>query len=292
MINNIILASKSGVRKKILNKNGINCEVIPANIDEDQIKKSLLQEKASPEIISKNLAELKANKISKKKNDYLVLGADSVIDLNGELISKPSNREEALNILEKLNLLVEEGAISEIQYLEQKNKVSEIESKLIENSVTLKYQIIKSPIKGYVFDLKPQKSGYVAINGEPLMKIVPMNKLQAKIEINSEKIGFVRVGQKADISIDSYPATDFGVIQGEITRIGSDALTPEPSLGKGFRFPADIKIEEQFLTLKNGKKLPLQTGMSLTANVKLRKVSYLQLLLGTFRDKADSLRSM
>tara|TARA_B100001750_G_C15147475_1_gene417864 strand:- start:42 stop:629 length:588 start_codon:yes stop_codon:yes gene_type:complete len=103
MINNIILASKSGVRKKILNKNGINCEVIPANIDEDQIKKSLLQEKASPEIISKNLAELKANKISKKKNDYLVLGADSVIDLNGELISKPSNREEALNILEKLN---------------------------------------------------------------------------------------------------------------------------------------------------------------------------------------------
>ncbi len=103
MINNIILASKSGVRKKILNKNGINCEVIPANIDEDQIKKSLLQEKASPEIISKNLAELKANKISKKKNDYLVLGADSVIDLNGELISKPSNREEALNILGKLN---------------------------------------------------------------------------------------------------------------------------------------------------------------------------------------------
>ena len=103
MINNIILASKSGVRKKILNKNGINCEVIPANIDEDQIKKSLLQEKASPEIISKNLAELKANKISKKKNDYLVLGADSVIDLNGELISKPSNRDEALNILEKLN---------------------------------------------------------------------------------------------------------------------------------------------------------------------------------------------
>ena len=103
MINNIILASKSGVRKKILNKNGINCEVIPANIDEDQIKKSLLQEKASPEIISKNLAELKANKISKKKNDYLVLGADSVIDLNGKIISKPMNRLQALEILHDLN---------------------------------------------------------------------------------------------------------------------------------------------------------------------------------------------
>jgi len=103
MKDKIILASKSNVRKKILNKNGINCEVIPANIDEDQVKNSLIKEKASPKIISKNLAELKANKISKKKNDYLVLGADSVIDLNGELISKPTNREEAFDILKKLN---------------------------------------------------------------------------------------------------------------------------------------------------------------------------------------------
>ena len=103
MINKIILASKSAIRKKILDKNGINCEVVPANVDEDQVKESLLQEKATPEIISKNLAELKANKVSEKKHDYLVLGADSVIDLNGELISKPTNRNEAFNILEKLN---------------------------------------------------------------------------------------------------------------------------------------------------------------------------------------------
>jgi len=103
MINKIILASKSGVREKILNQNDINCEVIPANVDEDQIKESLLKEKASPEVISKNLAELKANKVSKRKSDKLVLGADSVIDLNGELISKPVNRSEAFSILEKLN---------------------------------------------------------------------------------------------------------------------------------------------------------------------------------------------
>ena len=103
MINKIILASKSGVRKKILNQNGIICEVIPADIDEKQVKESLIKENASPEDISKNLAELKANKISAKKNNYLVLGADSVIDLNGKLISKPTNRNEAFNILEKLN---------------------------------------------------------------------------------------------------------------------------------------------------------------------------------------------
>ena len=99
----IILASKSEVRKKILNQNGIRCEVVPANIDEELIKDSLLKEKASPEIISKNLAELKANKISEKRHNHLVLGADSVIDLNGELISKPTNRDEAFAILKKLN---------------------------------------------------------------------------------------------------------------------------------------------------------------------------------------------
>ena len=99
----IILASKSKVREEILKKNGIQCVVSPSNIDEDPVKESLLNEGASPEIISKNLAELKANKVSQKNYDVLVLGADSVIDLNGELISKPENRIEAFNILKKLN---------------------------------------------------------------------------------------------------------------------------------------------------------------------------------------------
>ena len=103
MTNKIILASRSEVRKKILNKSSINCEVVPANVDEDQVKESLTKEKATPEIISKNLAELKANKVSEKKPNELVLGADSVIDLSGDLISKPTNREEAINILKKLN---------------------------------------------------------------------------------------------------------------------------------------------------------------------------------------------
>ena len=100
---NVILASKSKVRKEILNNNNINCEVIPSNIDEDIFKESLIKEKASPEIISKNLSELKANKISNKKPNAIVIGADSVIDLEGEIISKPKSREEALEILKKLN---------------------------------------------------------------------------------------------------------------------------------------------------------------------------------------------
>tara|TARA_Y100000768_G_scaffold366115_1_gene327998 strand:+ start:168 stop:755 length:588 start_codon:yes stop_codon:yes gene_type:complete len=103
MLNSIILASKSRVRKEILDKNNIKSIVYPSQVDEDAVKKSLLKEKASPEIISKNLAELKANKVSQKNLEKIVLGADSVLDLSGELISKPENRNEAFNILKKLN---------------------------------------------------------------------------------------------------------------------------------------------------------------------------------------------
>lgn len=102
-MDSIILASKSAIRKKILEENGISCVVEPANVDEDLVKESLLDKGESPQIISKNLAELKANKISNKKNEKLVLGADSIIDYNGNIISKPSNREEALATLKKLN---------------------------------------------------------------------------------------------------------------------------------------------------------------------------------------------
>ena len=102
-MNNLVLASKSKVRKEILQKNGINCLVEPSNVDEEPIKNSLLKEGASPEIVAKNLAELKANKVSKKKNEVFVIGADSVIDLNGEIISKPTDRIEALQIMKKLS---------------------------------------------------------------------------------------------------------------------------------------------------------------------------------------------
>ena len=103
MLNKIILASKSKVRKEILDKNNIPNQVEPSNVDEENVKESLIKEMASPDIISKNLAELKANKVSLKLREQIVLGADSVIDLNGELISKPENRDEALHILKKLN---------------------------------------------------------------------------------------------------------------------------------------------------------------------------------------------
>ena len=195
-------------------------------------------------------------------------------------------------IAEKLKYLAEEGAVSEIQYLQQKEKVEKLKGEIKTNLVTLRYQEIVSPLAGIVFELQPKSPGYVARSTEPVLKIVPLKNLIAKVEIESRKIGFVQTGKKVEISIDSFPATDFGVIEGTLTRISSDALPPDPSQGKGYRFPADIVLNNQYLKLKSGKRLPIQAGMSLTANIKLRKVTYLQLLLNKFSSKAESLRAI
>lgn len=264
--------------------------------------------------------KLKLKELNFKLNEYSnvqKLNETKINFLNKTLLIN----KDVENRFDKLN---KQGAASELQYLEQKNKVeqitgeirqtqvdgyrqksildqniqnlrseiAELNSKIIESKVTLRYQKIIAPVDGIVFDLKPKSAGFVAQSSEPVMKIVPLDQLQAKVEVDSRTIGFVSVGKKADISIDSFPATDFGVIEGIVTRIGSDALPPDPSLQKGYRFPADIRLNSQTLKLKSGQVLPLQVGMSLTANIKLRKVTYLQLLLSSFRQKADSLRSI
>ena len=195
-------------------------------------------------------------------------------------------------ILKKLELLVKEGAVSELQYLQQILKVKEIESDIKTNSITLKYQEIISPIAGIVFQLEPKGAGFVARTSQPVLKIVPTDRLLAKVEIDNRSIGFVQPGKNADINIHSFPASDFGVLTGKLKKIGSDALPPMPSQGKGYRFAADIELDNQYLLLQSGEKLPLQAGMSLTANIKLRKVTYLQLLLKNFRKKSDSLKAI
>jgi HlyD family secretion protein len=255
------------------------------------------------------------------------------LQLNDEEVSK-LEKTLALDkeIMARLEMLAQQGAAGELQYLQQRNRVQEAEgqlmqtrvdrfrqkaildqgiqqlqgeiaalqseladirSQLTEASVTLRYQALNSPVNGVVFDLKPKSPGFTAQSAETIMKIVPYDKLQAKVEIASSDIGFVRTGMPVDISIDSFPATDFGVLEGTVKQIGSDALPPDPQQQREeYRFPATIQLASQQLKLKSGRQLPLQVGMSLHANIKLRKVSYLQLLLGTFRDKADSLRQI
>jgi hemolysin D len=231
------------------------------------------------------------------------------------------NLELELNILDRLEQLQKEGAVQELQYLQQRNKVQEVRgeleklaqdrkrqeailrqskaqldgeladlrSKLTELSINIRYQDVRSPVDGLVFDLKPTGPGFVAQGSEPVMKIVPFRDLQARVEIESSDIGFVQVSKPVEISIDSFPATDFGVLEGTLESIGSDALPPDERHAT-YRFPARIALNSQQFRLKGGQILPLQVGMSLTANIKLRKVTYLQLLLGEFKSKTDSLK--
>ena len=226
-------------------------------------------------------------------------------------------------VLVRLEQLRRAGGVAELQYLQQKTKVkqdegdlskakidrlrqsailrqqiqslkgelADLSTRLTESRVANRYQAIRSPVDGVVFDLKPTGAGFVGQGSEPVMKIVPFDALQAKVEVPSSKIGFVRQGQSVDVSIDSFPASDFGVLQGEIKRIGSDALAPD-QMNQDYRYPVNVGLKSQTLRLSSGQRLPLQVGMSLTANIKLRKVTYLQLLLSDFKDKTDSLKKI
>ena len=228
-------------------------------------------------------------------------------------------------ILDKYYFLYQEGAGSEVDYLRQnikaqdsyktlknaeseldiqsdiykqeldeiRSQINEIKGRLAENSVTQRYQSLIAPIKGVVFDIQPKIIGYAAQATETILKIVPESELEARIEIPSEDIGFIKDGMQVDISIDSYPSTDFGVISGEIYNISSDALEPDQSEQRNvFSYPAKISLASQVLKLDNGNELKLKAGMSLNASVKLRKVTYLQLLLSSFKNKTDSLKEL
>jgi len=176
-----------------------------------------------------------------------------------------------------------------------RSELAQLMANLTDVRVTNKNQTLRAPVDGIVFDLKLNNPGFIsqAMSSEVALKVVPFNTLEADVEIPSNKIGFVRPGQPADISIDSFPATDFGVLAGTVLSVGSDALSPDPQqMRQEYTYPAVIKLDSQQLKLKDGKELPLQVGMSLTANIKLRSVSYLQLLLQTFQNKTDSLRQI
>ena len=282
---------------------------------------------------------LSLEKTIKLKREQLTLKEEekrNTMQVNQEeVLMLENNLELQAEILKRYEQLKSAGAFSEVQYLNQQNVVAEIQGrlmqskadrlrqmalldqqtaqlkseladlngKLVETKVTLRYQQLKSPVDGVVFDLKPTSRGFTAQSTQTVMKVVPMGSLEAKVEVPSNKIGFVKVPfgcpeerdvcMNADISIDSFPSTDFGVLNGKVSRIGSDALEPDPQEQRQvLSFPVTIQLDSQQLKLKNGSSLPLQVGMSLTANIKLRKVSYLQLLLGEFQDKAQSLQRL
>lgn len=265
--------------------------------------------------------QLKGQELTLKQLElrrYLEMNDEQLLNLRQQLTLETE-------IEQRLRSLADQGGIGELQYLGQRNKVQQVGGQLRETQADrlrqtavlkqnmeqlrsnlaqlraelaearnmVKYSSLRSPVNGVVFDLKPAGKGFVSGSNETVLKVVPFDKLQAKVEVDSKDIGFVRTGMAADLNIDSFPATDFGVLEGRVKQVGSDALAPDPAKQREvYRYPVTIQLANQQLRLKTGKRLPLQVGMSLSAHIKLRKVTYLQLLLGGFQDKANSLRQI
>ncbi len=265
--------------------------------------------------------KITSNQLELKKDEF-----DNFIVFNNDLLESYEMSLDIENdLLTRLKGLLQSGAISEAEILRQKLKIQDLKSRIIqtrsnlqtkklvyqqeisnlrkseaeikgqfaENLVNMRYKSITSPVSGIVFDLQPKNVGYSAQMTESILKIVPTGDFEANLEIPSADIGFVKNGMDVDLSIDSFPASDFGVLTGKISRIGSDSLKPNPQENRpGFAYPATVELSNQFLKVKDKTKLDLKVGMTLTANIKLRKVSYIQLLLSTFKNKTDSIKEL
>mgnify|MGYP001462154835 FL=1 len=242
---------------------------------------------------------------------------------NIKIVETKKSIEIEKDILHKMASIVKDGAISEMQYLEKRieliklqsqldefnldklrkisliqqsikdlrMQVNDLQSKLSEIKKIKKINQIQSPINGFIHDLKPFGKGYVANSTETILKIVPRDNLIAIIDINTSDIGFVKIGKEVDLSIDSFPAKDFGSLKGKLIQISSTALEPNDTNRKP-HFKAKVSLQSQKLETKKGIKLGLKPGMSLSASIKLRKATYLDLLLGTFKDKTRSLNKL
>ena len=310
----IINIPSGGVVSDILVENG-------EKVSKDQILLVL-----DNEILEKNVNSLE-NQIEQKKAKLNLKKEEKIksIDLYKSKLKFLENDLKIKNdIKKKFKELFDQGAISKLNYLEKVSEINSLEGEIIETDINLKrqslvisqqvkqieselseleargveakvlleYKSIKSPVSGMVFDLKPRNVGFVAQSNFSIMKIVPFNKLEADVKIPSSKIGFIKVGMPVDISVDSFPANDFAPLKGFVESIGSDVLDSTQEISKEYFFPGTIKLNSQSLILTNGKELPLKVGMSLQANIKLRKVSYLKLLLGSFRDKSESIQGI
>ena len=264
--------------------------------------------------ISLKEEELKLKK-SELENSVLIL-KNEINEINSVLSIERYN-------LNKFSSVYDEGAISKIDYDAQKIKVlnylndltnkkilikvktSELsqEIKFIQDNLfnyktqleeieeILKYSIIKSPIAGYVYEINAKDKGFVIGANQDILKIVPQENLEALVFVNSKDIGFILTGQEVELNIDSYPAADFGGVDGIISFISANSRKINDSDNNLF-YEVKVTLDNQLIELNSGKNLPLKPGMSLSANIKLRRLSYLQLLFNLFTDKSRSIQQL
>jgi HlyD family secretion protein len=198
------------------------------------------------------------------------------IALEGDVKSKRSELRRVRSALaEARQKLINTQALTRVDFSskveEGQKQLAELENQISETSLTLKYQRLKAPVSGVVFDLKPTAPGYVVSGNvpEPVLKIVPNDQLVARIFITNKDIGFIKIGQKAQVRIDAFPYNEFGDVNGRISKVGSDVLSPDQTYNF-FRFPVTVGMDRNYLNYR-GRQLRLVSGMSITANIILRQ---------------------
>jgi HlyD family secretion protein len=174
--------------------------------------------------------------------------------------------------------------------VDNEKKLAEIESQLSQAQLNLSYQELRAPDNGTVFDLKPSAPGFVTNTTEPMLKIVPDDGLVAKVYLTNKDIGFVKEGMPVDVRIDSFPFSEFGDVKGELVWIGSDALPPE-QMRQFYSFPAKVRLQKQSLAV-NGRPVQLQSGMSVTTNIRVRERTVMSIFTDLFSEKTDSLKTV
>lgn len=182
-----------------------------------------------------------------------------------------------------------DGQLNKI-IVENEKKLAEIDSQLSQTNQNLSYQELKAPVAGTIFELKPSAPGFVINTTEALLKIVPDDTLFAKVYLTNKDIGFVKEGMPVDVRIDSFPYSEFGDVKGKLSWIGSDALPPE-QIRPFYSFPAKVKLEKQSLVI-NGKTVALQSGMSISTNIRVRQRTVMSIFTDLFTEKTDSLKTV
>jgi multidrug efflux pump subunit AcrA (membrane-fusion protein) len=201
-----------------------------------------------------------------------------------------SNKELTDKIAENGKKLAEIDSQLNKAIVENEKKLAETDSQLSQTKVNLIYQELRAPVGGTVFDLKPSAPGFVTNTTEPVLKIVPGDSLVAKVYITNKDIGFVKEGMPVDVRIDSFPFSEFGDIKGKLIWIGSDALPPE-QIRPYYTFPAKVSLNRQSLDV-NGRKVPLQSGMSISTNIKVRDRTVMSIFSDLFSRKTESLKNV
>ena len=172
-----------------------------------------------------------------------------------------------------------------------RGQIAQVEGQIIRAEQALRYQELRSPLAGRVFDIQASGTGYVANPTEPILSIIPDGKLVASVYVTNKDIGFIKAGMPVEVNVDSFPALEFGSIEGELVSIGSDALPPTQEIPT-YHFPLTIELDTQSLVTNNGTEFDIQAGMSVSARIKTRKRSVLDIFLGQFKSRADSFETV